>query len=90
MAAYEPAVVVTQHFTKIEKAKLMTLRNSVFLRDSILCHCPLCAGRMGKINTFVLAYGLAGNEVIWQACATSKRRDFDENFLMAIATLEPS
>ncbi|MDI9485392.1 MAG: heavy metal translocating P-type ATPase [Bacillota bacterium] len=89
VAAYEPAVVVTQHFTKIEKAKLMTLRNSVFFLGILSFAIALFVPEgWARSTLFVLAYGLAGSEVIWQALRNVKKGEiFDENFLMAIATL---
>lgn len=85
----EPGVVVSEEKQKSRKIKILTGRNFTFASGiiSFLIAIMLPTG-IGKNSLFVLAYFLAGFEVIVQAIRNILRGHvFDENFLMSIATI---
>lgn len=89
VTSLEPGVVVSDHKPTKEKPVLLTMRNLAFaggiLSFIIALFVPQGLGRNGL---FILAYFLAGYEVIGQAFRNIKQGQvFDENFLMTIATL---
>ena len=47
----------------------------------------LAGTQMVTIPLFVLAYLLIGGDIVWRAVRNITRGKFDENFLMAIATV---
>ncbi len=89
VATYEPNVIVREQSSKLEKPRLLTARNSSFFLGimSFIIALLVPAGVL-KIALYLLAHGLAGHEVIYKALRNIRRGQvFDENFLMAIATL---
>lgn len=85
----EPGVIVSAEKPKREKVGLLTARNIAFAA-SILTFFAALFTPIGTTRNglFVLAYFLAGHEVIMQALRNIRQgRVFDENFLMTVATL---
>ncbi len=89
VAALEPHVVVTEQPTVAEKPRLFVARNiSFFLGIFTFFLALLVPSGLVKTSLYLVAYLLAGHEVIYQALRNIGRGQiFDENFLMTIATL---
>lgn len=89
VATYEPDVTVSEQSIKLEKPQLLTARNSTFFLSLLSFVVALLAPPgAAKITLYLLAYGLAGHEVIYKALRNIRRGQiFDENFLMALATV---
>lgn len=85
----EPGVVVSREKVNQEKAQLLTSRNLAFAGAIISFFIALVTPvGLARNSLFVLAYLLAGYEIILQAIKNIKQGQvFDENFLMSIATL---
>lgn len=89
VTTYEPDVIVREQSTKLEKPKLFTAQNSGFFLGILgFIVAIFISPGMPRTMLYLLAYGLTGYEIIFKALRNiSRGRIFDENFLMAIATL---
>ncbi|HKM43178.1 MAG TPA: heavy metal translocating P-type ATPase [Limnochordia bacterium] len=89
VATYEPDVIVTEQTTQLARAKLFTTDNSSFFLSifGFVLALLLPKGLL-QIALYLTAYALAGYEVLYKALRNIRKGQiFDENFLMAIATL---
>lgn len=88
VTALEPHVIVAEHKAEKQNLDLFNLRNATFFAGIISFLIALLVPQgLAKNSLYVLAYLLAGHEVLLQALRNIRQGQiFDENFLMAIAT----